>query len=245
MDSKEEAVKRSRLTLYLLLAGSAVLLVPLLILLYLRSTEGGASGADAGARAFARRENRADRINAAQTPAPAIMDASAAEAAAQGGSLGFVKASSDFLPPPQPSTETAKAPEPVSAAAKKEVAKAEPPPQQPKAKAGPKPFAQPRLQGTKFSTTNFAKGFGSSGQRGGKGGQMGGKGGMPQMPAGAGMPDMGAMMQGMMPGGAGGAGGAAGGGMPDMSSLMKGMMPGPSAVGGGTAGTAQPGTTTK
>jgi hypothetical protein len=253
MDSKEEATKRNRITLYLLLAGSAVLLVPLLVLLYLRSTEGGPGSGDAAARAFARRANRADRIKAAQAPAPDILGGAAGGAsggsAAPGDSLGFVKSNPDFLPPPQPSTETVKAPEPASAP-KKEIAKAEPAPQKAKAKAGPKPFMQPRLQGTKFSSTNFGKGFNSGSQRGG---QMGGKGGMPggmpQMPGGAGMPDMSGMMQGMMPGGAGAAGGG-GAGMPDMSSLMKGMMPGPSAVGGAappTAGAAktQPGTTQK
>jgi len=48
------------------------------------------------------------------------------------------------------------------------------------------------------------------------------------------MPDMGKMMQGMMPG-ANGAGGGAG--MPDMSKMMQGMMPGTNAAGTATGAT--------
>ena len=82
---------------------------------------------------------------------------------------------------------------------------------------------QPHLKST---------GFGSNGQRGGQMGKMGKTGqmptgGMPQMPGGAGMPDMSSLMKNMMPG----AGGAGGAGTPDMSKLMQGMMP----AAGGTA----------
>ena len=230
MDSREEATKRNRITLYLLLAGGAVLLIPLLVLFYLRSTEASSPNPDAASHPFAPRERVGDRIKAAQTPAPAILPPNTlagaagpaqtqnAASASVSDSLGFIKGGSDYLPVEQTSTESAKSEAPPTPAPKQEVAKSDPAPQaKSKPKSGPKTFMQPHLKGS---------GFGGNNQRGGQMGQRGQMGqmptgSMPQMPSGAGMPDMSKMMQGMMPG----AGSAGGTGMPDMSKMMQGMMP--------------------
>ncbi len=239
MDAKEETTKRNRITLYLLLAGGAILLIPLLILLHLRSTEISSSNLDAASHPFTPRERVTDRIKAAQTPAPEVLppdtlagttgSAQTRNASSSGvsDSLGFVKGGSDFLPAEKTSTEPTKIEPPPPPAPKPEVAKNNPVPQnKSKTKSGPKPFKQPHLQGS---------GFGSSGQRSVQMSKIGqSAGGSPQMPGGAGMPDMGKMMQGMMPG-ANGAGGGAG--MPDMSKMMQGMMPGTNAAGTATGAT--------
>jgi len=218
MDAKEESVKRSRITLYLLLAGGTILMIPLLVLLHIHAKEASSGGPDAAAHPFAHRENLADRIKAAPTPAPPMQAQNASQGRAT-DSLGFVKGGSDYLPAEKTSTETATPAAPPTPAPKPEVAKnAASPKSKSKTKSGPKPFMQPRLQGTKFSSNFKGKGFGAAGQRGGK---------MGQMPGGAGMPDM----SGMMPGTGGAAGGAS---MPDMSKLMQGMMSG----GAGAAPTA-------
>ena len=60
-------------------------------------------------------------------------------------------------------------------------------------------------------------------------------GGMPQMPSGAGMPDVSGLMKNMMPG----AGGAGGTSMPDMSKMMQGMMPGAGGAGAAAGAAAQ------
>jgi hypothetical protein len=239
MDVKEESIKRNRITLYLLLAGGAVLMIPLLVLLYIRATEAASGGPDAASHPFAHRENLSDRIKAAQTPAPppgaqsslaGAVGMPQPQNASQGqvpDSMGFIKGGSDYLPAEKTSTQTAQTQPAPPPAPKPEVAKNDASPKsKSKTKSGPKPFTQPRLQNSKFSSTFKGKGFGAAGQRGGQTGQPGQMppGGMPQMPGGAGMPDMSSMMQGMMPGGAGGAAGGAG--MPDMSKMMQGMMPG-------------------
>ena len=234
MDAKEESVKRNRITLYLLLAGGAVLMIPLLVLLYLRATEAASGGPDAASHPFAHRENLADRVKAAQTPAPppvpqnalaGAVGMSQPQNASQGqvpDSMSFIKGGSDYLPAEKTATQPAQTQPAPPPAPKPEVAKNDASSKS-KSKSGPKPFIQPHLQGTKLSGNFKGKGFGAAGQHGG------------QTPGGAGMPDMSGMMQGMMPGGAGGAAGGAG--MPDMSKLMQGMMPGGAGAAG--AGAAQ------
>jgi hypothetical protein len=228
MDTREEATKRNRITLYLLLAGGAILVIPLLILLYLRSSETSSSGPNAAFHPFAHRESVADRIKAAQTPAPAVLPSNLPAGTAgpvqsqnsasepQPESLGLIKGGSDFLPPQSAKTQAPPPPAPQQQA----VAKNDPAPA-----SKTKSFKQPHLQGT---------GFGGAGQRGaqmmGQRGQMGQipPGGMPQISGGTlqmpgGTPQMpGGMPQ--MPGGAG---------MSDMSKLMQGMMPGAAATGAG------------
>jgi hypothetical protein len=259
MDAQEEATKRDRVTLYLLLAGGAILVIPLLVLLYLRSSGASSADPDAVAHHFAPRENVADRIKAAQTPAPSVLAANTqpgtagmpmtqtAASASVADSLGFIKGGSDYLPAEKPatSTESIKPEAAPAPAPKAEVAKNDPPPKtKSKVKSGPKPFMQPHLQGTgQIGQVGKIGQMGQVGQvghvgQGGHAGQTPGGAGMPQMPGGAGVPDMSKMMQGMMPGAAG-AGGA--GGMPDMSKMMQGMMPGAGAAGAGAVGTATPG----
>ncbi|MDD5629675.1 MAG: hypothetical protein PHU21_11460, partial [Elusimicrobia bacterium] len=127
MDAKEEATKRNRTTLYLLFAGAAILLVPLLYLLYLRSQETGAGDPNVSSHPFAPRRSSTDRIKAAQTPAPPMTPQSsltgapgAAPAQAAGApgsdSLGFVKGGSDFLAEQKVSSEPAKAEAPPTQA---------------------------------------------------------------------------------------------------------------------------------
>jgi hypothetical protein len=239
MDANEEALKRKRVTVYLLVAGGAVLLIPLLILLYIRSADKSSSNPNYFSHPFAPRENVADRIKAAQTPAAAVLPANgsaaaagasqsqAASTAAVSDSLGFIKGGSDFAPaekaPPQP----AKAEAPPSPAPKPTVAKnAAPPDKTANAKPGPKPFLQPHLQ---------KSAFGINGQRG-QIGQMGQPMTTGQISGGASMPDMSKMMQGMTSG-AGGTGGAA---MPDMSKMMQSLMPAGAQPGNAPSAAAQP-----
>ena len=103
MYSREATTKRNRTTLYLLLAGGAVLVIPLLILLYLRFAETASSGLETASHPFASRESVADRIKAAQTPAPSVLPPNAlagaagsaqsknAASATVSDSLGFIK----------------------------------------------------------------------------------------------------------------------------------------------------------
>jgi hypothetical protein len=202
-----------------------------LILLYVRSAEKSSSRPNYFSHPFAPRENVADRIKAAQTPAPAAPPASGSVAAAGtsqsqtassapvSDSLGFIKGGSDFMPAEKTPAQPAKAEAPPNSTAKQEIAKNEPPPKsKPTAKPGPKPFLQPHLQ---------KSAFGIPGQRG-QIGQVGQRGTTGQLPGGASMPDMSKMMQGMTSG-TGGAGGAA---MPDMSKMMQGMTSGTGGAGG-------------
>jgi hypothetical protein len=210
MDAKEEAAKRALLTRYLLLAGGAILVIPLLIILYLRSTETSSANPGGFSHPFAHRERVSDRIKAALTPAPASLPAPAAvqqalnaAAASASDSLGFIKGGSDYLPAAKTAAEPVQAQTAPPPAAAQPLAQSAPPAKsKPKSKPGAKPFMQPHLQGSGFKNTA---------QRGGQASQL---------PGGTAMPDISKMMQGAMPGGTG---------MPDISKMMQGTLAAPAA----------------
>jgi len=230
-DSTEHVIERNRRTFYLLLGGAASLLIPLLGVLYIRLTESSALPGGATSHAFAHREAQADRIRAAATPAPPVPMAPAPGTAGgapvqttAGDSLGFVKGGSEYYPT-EPATPVAA---PQQTEAPPPVAKADPPQDDAAAnkkpiKPGPKPFQQPKLQGSKFGG-GFSNGF-SGNKQFGVGGRNQPQGGMPQqgqqLPPG-GMPDVSGMLKNIS-----GAGGAAGAGkqqgMPDVGSMLQGI----------------------
>ncbi|HAM35474.1 MAG TPA: hypothetical protein DEB40_04295 [Elusimicrobia bacterium] len=162
-DSEERHILRNRRSLLILLAGAASLLIPLLGVVYLRITESpGPFIPGNAAHGFARRQTQADRIRVPVAPAmpvpmeqapPAGRPAPAAPQPAGTDSLGFVKAGSEYYPPPpaQPPAARPSAPEPKAPPKKASVAKAKP------KKTAPKRFVQPKLQnsGARGSFSDF------------------------------------------------------------------------------------------
>ncbi len=136
-DLEEQEARRKRWTVYLVAGGVLSLLVPLLVVLYIRLSESPAAGPAAARPGFVPRENWGAKVKPAVTPAPTAKS----QAAPAGDSLGFVKGGSEYYPP----APARPAPEPVKAAAappaltpKPEVKKT--------AATGYKPFTQPKLK---------------------------------------------------------------------------------------------------
>ena len=161
-DSEDPVIQRNRRTLYLIMAGAASLLIPLLGVLYIRMGDTPATMTPGNIpHAFARRATQADRIKAASTPAPPVSmvpvagpaatarapGTQAAPSASGGDSLGFIKGGAEYFPSeePRPAAAPAQA-ETAPPAAKTEEADAAT--KKKPAKPGPKPFVQPKLQAT-------------------------------------------------------------------------------------------------
>jgi hypothetical protein len=163
--------------------------------------------------------------------------------AAPKGSLGFLRGGQDYYHD-KPAASPADKSEPPASGQNPPAAdqnQAAPPSAQAQAaakataKPGLKSFSMPKLKPTSDATDFRSR----SGLGQGGGAQAGGA--PPGTPAGAGMPDMGAMMKGMT-GGAGGAGAPPGAaGMPDMGAMMKGMAGGTGGKPGAAPGAAPTG----
>jgi len=173
--SKKESEKaeRRRITLYLLVGGLVLLLLPLLGIAYIKLTEAPAA-APSGAPIFLKHGQEAAPAPMPATSRPAQKSAAAPPA---GGSMAYIRGGSDYLPPPEPKDAP-----PAPEKAKREPAAARP------AKAAP--AAIPRLKPTS-GFTNFSN-------RPQKGAQGQGAGTSP-----AGMPDMSELMKNMPGGGSG------------------------------------------
>lgn len=161
-DPEDLSGTRNRRSLYLLMAGIASLLIPLLAVLYLRMSETGSRAAAVDSPgAFVRREGSTGRIKSASAAAmplpplpaanPSLPKAAAYSPAAKNDSLGFIKGGSEYFPkekpeappPPQITTQEQPAPEQKSAPSKQ------------KGKTAYKPFNPPKLQSTGSSFSNF------------------------------------------------------------------------------------------
>lgn len=249
MEEDEREVLRARKTRNLMIAGTVLLLLPLLGAAYILLN--GSAGKDlAGGDSlsvFERREGSAPVAPMTSAAAPIAMQKSLAapqslteaeKTKATGGSLGFIKGGSDYDYKPEVAAATvaAKA-EPVAQPAALETIEKKEPAAAVKAtaKVSAKPMVYPKLKPTTrgtFAGSSFGKTQGGSGQTSQLGAEGAPAGGTPDMaemmknmPAGgAGTPDMAEMMKNIPGGGAGG--------MPDVGQMMKSL---PGAAGAGAA----------
>ncbi|MFA6003176.1 MAG: hypothetical protein WC881_03830 [Elusimicrobiota bacterium] len=155
----DQKIQRQRRTTLLIALGAVALILPLLILLYLRINNNPEETAQGNAApGFAHRGTQLDRIKAAATPAPAAstLPPSPPPSAgrqspirsAGGDSLGFIKTDSEYYQEPAPK------PAAPPAASPKKTAPAEPARRKP-ARVEKKQFAQPKLQLTGSSGTFY------------------------------------------------------------------------------------------
>jgi hypothetical protein len=145
MSSPEQEVQegRKKRTLLLLAGGAASLILPLLGVVYIKMSESKASRAANSSVMFDQREGGETKVNVSQTivaPAPG-----------SGSSLDFVKGSNNYFSDKtadatQASTTTTPAATPAAPAPETKTAAK---------KGGAKPFAMPKLQGTKSISNNF------------------------------------------------------------------------------------------
>ena len=158
---------RKKRTLLLMAGGAASLILPLLGVVYIKMSESKASRPPDSSVMFDRREGGEAKVNvsqavtinsavavpAGQSSLPVAGQAGMTPAPGGGSSLGFVKGSNDYFQ--DKAAEATKAAPPAAPAAAP--APASPPAEAKTAakKGGPKPFAMPRLQGTKSISNNF------------------------------------------------------------------------------------------
>ena len=192
MATEEEEAKRDKRSLYLLIAGVAGLLLPLIAVAYMRMREASVpAGATTGGVFENRGEGARNRIKAALTPAPAssmptALSSPAPTAAAAPAdpaaparksfdSIGFIKGGNDYFQEAAKPAASVQAPaKTVAAEPEQEEQKlADAPPQAPAAKKGKKAFTMPKLQPS-GGTGSFTSFKGGQGLGAGRQGQQGG-----------------------------------------------------------------------
>ena len=149
-DEENPETERRRRTLYLLLGCALSLLIPLLIVLYIRMSESPAAGPGTVRPDFAPRQNWREKVRPAEIPAPMAKSPTAPA----GDSLGFIKGGSEYSQPrpaPPPSQVTAAPP------AKKPAA-----PAKKQASPAPSSVANPKIHPSRFGNLPAPPALGGS-----------------------------------------------------------------------------------